>query len=59
MIGDPSNLRVIRKDTVLARIDETRDFSIEETVVVYYTRKPLMEFIMDFKDFIMNQESES
>ena len=30
MIGAPSRLRLIRKAATLARIDETRDLSIEE-----------------------------
>ncbi len=30
MIAAPSRLRLIRKDTVFARFDETRDLNIEE-----------------------------
>jgi hypothetical protein len=30
VIGAPSRFRLIRKTSVLARIDETRDFIIEE-----------------------------
>ncbi len=56
VIGAPSRLRLIRKAAALARIDETRDLSIEEKaarrkfMMLPYLIAGLFEI-----EFIMNQ----